>query len=280
MRGLGIALRAEAYRTLHTRAMWLSLGLLLLIASGYVVLGHLSESVGMRPAAPEGLEQGGGGWVHFVDAWRFTLSATCLLLLIHASRYVSSDRESGILRLGLVRSSSRSAALLGRAAMGPPLVLGAFLASGLGAWLTCQLFYDFGPLIEDGYELMSAEELQAELLAASLATLLPLMALHSCALMLSAWSTRPIHALSLALVGLLCFDFFKDFLGQSLSWFFAGYAPTFSDSSALHEMSGLASGFSDMGFSDEQLMLSFLVPLPYMVLSLAVACWSITRRPA
>ena len=280
MRGYGLALSAEWYRTRRSRSLWLSLLLLSLIAAGYVCFGRLSEELGMRSSAPEGLEQGGDGWVHWVDAWRFTLSATCLLVLIHAARYLSADRASGVLRLGLLRASSRSALVLARASMALPMILLAFLCSGLSAWACCTLFYDFGPLVEDGYELMSAGELGAELSAASLAILAPLMAMYAFGILLSALNARPVRALSLALLSLLCYDFFKDFLGQPIPWFFATYAPTFSDTSALSEMSGMASGYSDMGYTSEMLLASSLVPLPYIAICLALACLVTARRSA
>lgn len=280
MRGYRLALSAEWYRLVRLRSLWLSLLLLSSIAAGYVCFGRLSEKLGMRASAPEGLEQGGDGWVHWVDAWRFTLSATCLLLLIQAARSISADRASGVLRLGLLRASSRSALVLARASMALPMVLLAFLCSGLSAWAASTLFYDFGPLIEDGYELMSAQELRVEASAASLATLLPLLAMHAYGVLLSALNARPVRALSLALLSLLCYDLFKDFLGRPIPWFFATYAPTFSDTSALSEMSGVASGFSDMGYSTEALLASTLVPLPYIAICLALACLATARRPA
>ena len=276
MKGLTYALRAEAFRLRKSRATWWSLLFLLALAAARVFVAHVAATLDGPPSG----ERSGTGWGPLVDGWRTALSAASLLLLMHAARTIAADRESGVLRTSLTRASSRAATAFARALLAVPIVLVSFAAAGLGAFLAARAFFDFGPLVEDGYVLLTAEELRAELWSCALATLPALVAVYAFGLALSGCVRSPVLALSASLSLFLAFDLFKEAIGEAQFWVFASFAPSFVDGSALSEMSGVARGFSDAGYPDRLLELSFVMPTIQALLFVGLACLGVSRRAA
>jgi len=119
---------------------------------------------------------------------RTGLALTVFALLVTSARSLAGDHESGLLRMAVTRSTARPALVLGRLLIAPLPILGGLLVSFLGAWLVARSQLDFGPLVEQGYEIMSAEELFGEVRLALFATLPALVALWSFGLLVSACS--------------------------------------------------------------------------------------------
>ena len=74
------------------------------------------------------------------------------------------------------------------------------------------------------------------------------------------------------------FDLFKEVLGDHQYWLFAAYVPSLVDTSAMHEMTGLARGFSDAGFPDDLLRMNHVLPLPQALVLTLAACLVLSRR--
>ena len=83
---------------------------------------------------------------------------------------------------------------------------------------------------------------------------------------------------SVALVSCLVFDVFKNALGEAHRYVYASYLPTLLDKSCLGETAKFVRGFSDAGYSEEDLFLNFLVPIPEALLFLAIAMVVAARR--
>ena len=274
--------RAEAYRLAASRATWLVGAFLALVAALRVVAARASEAVSGAEAVAAGRElapaASGSGWLPLVQGWRAGLIATTLLLLVHAARSLAADREAGVLRLAATRSVRRPALVLGRALVAPLVVVGAFLFTGLAAWATAASFYDFGPLVEDGYELLGAGELADELARASLSALPALFGVYAFGLLVSAASRGATGAVGAALSLFLVFDLFKEELGEGRHWVFAAYAPSFVDGSAMNEMVGIAQGFSDAGYPDALFAAGRVLPTAEGVACVLLACLLLSRR--
>ena len=287
LRGTWIALVAETYRLTRSRSTWWSAVFLAVVAAARVLAARAADAVqraeaiaqGRTVTSSSGLEEG-IGWAPFVDGWRTGLTAATLLFLLHAARSVAADRESGVLRATITRSSSRTAAVLARALVALPAILGAFAITGAAAFASSAALFDFGPLVEDGYELLGADEVRAELVTAALATLPALVATYAFGLLVSAALRSASAAVAIALSLFLAFDLFKDALGEAHYWVFAAFAPSFVDGSALSEMSGVARGYSDAGFSQELVRMGLLLPWPQAALLVGLACWAVSRRAA
>jgi hypothetical protein len=273
---------AEFYRLRRSRITWLAALFVFLIPALRVFAARLSGSAARLAAAREGREllglEEGRGWAPLVEGWRAGLALGALLILIHGARTIAWDRERGILRLAATRTAGRSAQLFGRALLGPVLVLSVVILSGLGAWLAANHWFEFGPLIEDDYLILTAGELHSELRFALLAALPPLLAVHAFGLLVSTISRGATIAVACSVALFLAFDLFKESLGDDRWWVFASYSPSFIDTSAMREMVGVAHGYSDAGFTAALMRMNLMVPWPQIALLLLAAAWILSRR--
>lgn len=279
-------LRAEIYRLLHSRAVHLSAFFVALVAALRVWGEHAMQATARASIVQRALERHAeppepvplNAYAPLVEGWLSALTVGSLLLLILASRSLAADRESGVLRLARTRSASRGTLVLGRVLLGVPLVLGLVLISGISAWITAATLFEFGPLVEHGYEILSAEELNQELWRAVIAVIPPLLASWTFGLAISAIARSPSMALGASLAAYLGFDLFKQVLGEGQWWVFAAFAPSFVDTSALQEMTGVARGLSDAGYSEELYNMNLILPWPEALLLWGVAWWATRRR--
>lgn len=284
MSGLLLVTRAEAYRLLHARSTWIGVAFLAGVSALRVLVARAIDTASRAEALAAGRSTdetfANSAWSPFVDGWRTGLAAATILLLIHAAMTLAADRESGVLRLGITRSSTRSATVLGRALLAPVYVLVAFAVTGLSAYAASSAFYEFGPLVEDGYELLSAEELGTELRRAALAALPALIATYAFGLFVSAMSRSATTAIAVSLSTWLAFDLFKEVLGPARYWVFASFSPSLVDGSAMQEMAGVAQGYSDAGFAEGLYRMNLILPWPEAALLVLLACWILSRRAA
>ena len=219
MRGTWRVFRAESFRLIRSRVTQLASLFLVIVPCLHVAAARFVDSAERLKAARGGrkllgLEEG-RGWAPMVEAWRVGLALGALLLLIHGARAIAGDRDSGVLRLASTRTASRQALAFGRALTGPPLVLAVVALSGLGAWLTTLMWFDFGPLVEDGYVILEADEVRRELVRAIASSIPALMAVHAFGLLVSSVSRGATLAVAISVALFLAFDLFKDSLGQN-----------------------------------------------------------------
>jgi hypothetical protein len=283
----GQVLSAEWYRALRSRVIVAAALFLAAIAALRIVAAHLADQAAYADAVRRALSQGravpappgpGNAWGPFVDGWLTGLTVATLLLLIASARSLAGDRESGLLRVARTRVASRVDLVLGRALVGAWLVLGALVATGAGAWLAALALFRFGPVMEGSYEIWSSLELHAELRDALKATLPPLLATWAFGLCVSSLVRSGTAAVSAALAVYLGFDLFKEVLGPAQYRVFAAFNPSFVDNSCLHEMSGLARGLSDAGYSEALYAQNLWLPWPWAAGLLLVACLVMRRR--
>ena len=284
MSGALRVLRAETLRIASSRAAWFGAILLAIVPMLRVwaaVLAARAQEIERIAAgrAPLGLTEG-TGWALRVDGWRAGRMLGTALLLVQAARSIAGDRETGVLRLAVTRSASRSGAIVGRALLGPVLVLGVVAISGLAAFAaTKALGGSFGDLVEDDYVIFSAGEVAGELVRALVVVTLGLVSIHAFGLFVSSINRGPVLALAGSLSALLLWDVFKSDVGE-LRWFvFASHAPTFADGSGMREMSKFARGMSDAGYPEAVHSMGLVFPLAESIVFLVLACLVIRRRP-
>ncbi len=279
--------RAEAYRLVRSRSVRAGAVAVTAVAAVRVLAAHVSERAAHSEAIQNALIEGrslpelagpSNAYAPLVEGWLAGLTVGTLLLLIHSARTLAGDRERGVLRLARTRSASRSALVLGRFLLAPLLVLGVVSLAGIGAWVTAHAFFEFGPLIDDGVELLTEEELLGELRTAVLATLAPLVATYVFGLFVSSLGRSATGAVGICLAVFLGFDLFKDVIGGVQKWVFATYTPSLVDKSCMGEMAGIARGYSDSGYMDEMLRMNHIVPWPEAAILLLATCWVVSRR--
>ena len=212
---------AEAYRLWHGW-LWLVAALTLALVAALRVVAESVQAVAAHAAAvqkalangrtaPE-MEGVGNAYGPFVDGWLAGLTVATLLLLIASSRGLASDASSGLLRLATTRSTPRGALVTGRALLGVPITVGAVLVTGVASWAAASVLFDFGPIVEDGYELMSVDEIHGEIATAALSVVPALFAAWCFGLLISSSFRTGATALSVGLAAFLGFDLFKGVL--------------------------------------------------------------------
>ncbi|TDJ67206.1 MAG: hypothetical protein E2O39_15130 [Planctomycetota bacterium] len=276
MSGLWRVFRAELGRHARQRSTYF-IGLVLAALAGARALLAIGATAAERGGTIDPMTSG-TAWAPFVDGWRAGLVLGALVLLSVAARSIAGDRDSGVLRLAVTRSASRVDLVWGRLLLAPVFVLALVAVTGAAAWGGARLGADFGPLVEDGYELLTAAELRAEVTRSVLAVLPALFATFAFGLFISTLATGATIAVTTALGVFLVFDLFKEVLGEARYYVFASYVPTLADTSAWAELPGVARGFSDAGFSAPLLRAALIVPWPGAVFFAAAACLVLSRR--
>lgn len=276
--------RAELVRLLTSRSAWIG-GILIVLVP---VLRVWAAVVAQRAKDIERLASGrersgyttGDGWAYLIDGWRAGLMLATALLLVQSARAIAGDRETGVFRLGVTRSASRSGAVVGRALLGPFLTLALIMLSGLGAYAAAKgLGGNFGDLVEDDYMIFSVSEELHELKRALQTVFMGMVAVHAFGILVSSLSRGPVLALAASLACILLWDVFKEDVGQKHFFVFASHAPTFADGSAMKEMAGFARGMSDAVQQNAIFNMGRILPPLQAIVFIALSCLAIRKRP-
>ncbi len=287
MKGFARQLRGEWYLLCRSRAVWAACFLSMAFAAGRIALFRLQSTAGdLNRAVSERAVRGRAGaaaadpnaYGPFADGLSSGFLVAFLSLTVLSSLSIALDRERGTIRLPLVRGTSRSGLVLGKFAA---LILAGMAM--LGAATVCaaasaEVFFDFGPVVEDKYEIFSEAVVRREVLTALGAAAITMPAAAALGLFVSALARSGAAAVAVGLLATVGFDVFEDALGRAAGWVFLSYAPSLLDGSLLKEVSKLARGYSDAGFSSEKLWLNFAVPLPEAALLLGLTLWTMDRR--
>lgn len=259
------------------------------IPSTYIVAFILFGVAALRAFVAVGLEQAqrgegaealssGSAWAAWVDGWSAGLVLGTLMLLVFAARSLAGDAENGVLRLAITRSATRGALVWGRLLLAPLLVVAVVSVTGIAAWAVAAAMADFGPLVEDGYEIYSAAELAEEVRRSALAVLPGLLATFAFGLFVSSVARSATVAVTTALGLFLTFDLFKEALGAGHYWVFASHVPTPWDTSAWSELPGVVRGYSDAGFPEALVRVGWIGPWPALLLCCLAGCYALSRR--
>lgn len=283
MHGFLAALQFEIYIALRSNGSRLLLLLPLLVASLRLLLVRAAES---GAAARDALLADGGnvdfasgnGYGYLVDSLHTGITLLGLILVAQAAYTFAWDRDTGLLRHVLIRRSSRAAATLAKLAHLHLQALVSLLLLMAGSWLLSGALWDFGPVVEDGYELISRAEIHQELRLGLLLGLLPLPAGIAFGLLVSVLAQSAAQSLSIALGITLAMDLFKSLLGNQAYYLYVSFQPSLLDQSYLGEVSRLVRGYSDVLLDERMLQLNYWVPLPQMILLSAAAVLLATRK--
>ncbi|MFT6109231.1 MAG: hypothetical protein ACJA2W_002148 [Planctomycetota bacterium] len=284
MSGAFRVLRAEFVRLCTSRTGVVAGLLLVLVPALRVWAAGLAARAKDIERAATGAEQigltEGTGWAMLVDGWRAGLMLGTALLLVQGARSIAGDRETGVLRLAVTRSASRGGAVVGRALLGPILVIFTVALAGIGAYLATKgVGGDFGDLIEDDFTIFLGAEVRAELIRSLVPVAAGLVAVHAFGLLISSLSRGPVLALAGSLAAILLWDVFKEDMGESRFYVFATHAPTFADGSAMKELAGFARAYSDAGLPDAVINMGMILPPIQAVVFVGLAVLALRKRP-
>jgi ABC-type transport system involved in multi-copper enzyme maturation permease subunit len=267
MTGLKTALRGELFVGLRSFSSKLVvLGPALVAACQFVIvrLGELGtqsrETLLGGSAASADITVSAYGY--FVDGLLTGLMILALLIVALAAYSISNDRDSGQLRHLVIRRISRPAVVIGKLLYLHLLALLSILCLGLVCYGVSASLWEFGPIVEDGFELISEVEIRQEISLGLRLALLPLPAAIAFGLFVSVITQTTTQAISTALGITLAIDVFKSSLGEWAYYLYASFQPSLLDQSYLNDVSRLVRGYSDVLVDNRFLEMNTWVPLP------------------
>jgi ABC-type transport system involved in multi-copper enzyme maturation permease subunit len=291
MQGLMTAIRAEIFVFTHSRSIQLLCVIPAVVAAVQLVLVRSLAASNEARAALMGTQTtddfGGGGfgnvegadaWGALVDALGTGLTLISLILVAYAAWSFASDRDQGVLRHLLIRRVSRPALVLSKLIQAHLLALVSIVLMLLVTFGSAALLWDFGPVIEDGYELIGTADIHAELRLGLSLALIPLPAAIAVGVLVSVLSNSTTQALSMALGLTLGLDLFKSVLGGAADYLYASYLVSLLDESYLDDVARLVRGYSDVMIDPAVLQLNQWVPWPQMVLFIILALVLVRRK--
>lgn len=276
-------LRAELYVARRSTTAWL---LVLLPAFAVMLRATIVRLAESGQAARDALLGGGddvsitsNAWGQFVDGFATGLTLLSLSLVAWAAWSFASDRDTGALRHVLIRRSSRMQLVLAKLCTVWLFALCALVLLAAGTSAICALLWDFGPVVEDGYELIGSEEIRAEVWLGLRLAVIPLPTALAFGVLVSVLAQSATQAVTVALGISLALDVFKGVLGNAAHYLYARYQPSLIDQSYLQDVGRLVRGYSDVMIDPQVLALNEWVPLPQLLLFVALALLAVRRKP-
>ncbi|MDP2378988.1 MAG: ABC transporter permease subunit [Pseudohongiella sp.] len=287
MQGLLTAIKAEIFVFAHSRAIQLLCVIPALITAAQLVLVRSLAASSDARAALMGSDSASGGfgggfgsagniegadaWGTLVDALGTGLTLISLIVIAYAAWSFASDRDLGVVRHLLIRRVSRPALVISKLIQAHLLALVSITMMLLVTFGSAALLWDFGPVVEDGYELIGTEEIRAELRLGLSLALIPVPAAIALGVLISVLCNSTTQALSVALGLTLGLDLFKSVLGSAADYLYASYLVSLLDESYLDDVARLVRGYSDVMIDPAVLQLNQWVPWPQMVLFIVLA---------
>jgi ABC-type transport system involved in multi-copper enzyme maturation permease subunit len=253
----------------------LALACLQLLIAALGESGAQTQQALLGASAAETANEGYGHWVDALVTGFTTLGLLSVALAAHS---FAAERDLGTLRHSLIRRTSRSSLVLTKLIALHLLVCSAVLLLVFGSWGLSSLLWDLGPVVEDGYELISEAEILREIHLGLQLALLPLPAALAFGLLVSVAAQSGTQALTLALGATLGFDVFKTSLGDSAAFIYARFQPSLIDASYLGDVARLARGYSDVLVDERLLVLNTWAPLPAFIAFLALSLLIVQRK--
>ena len=285
MTGFTTALRAELFIALRSYGSRIAVLAPLLIVAAQLIVTRLGEAgAEARDALLDTTSFGSEAPVvtaygYFVDGLSTGLTLLVLILVALSAHSFAFDRDTGLLRHLLIRRVSRPAVIAAKLVQLHLTALLALTLLLLGSWAVSAWLWDFGPVVEDGFELIGEAEIRAEILLGLRLALLPVPAVIAFGMLVSVVTHSTTQAVTTALGINLALDLFKATLGESAYYLYATFQPALLDQSYLGDVSSLVRGFSDVLIDQQFLQMNTLVPIPQMLILVLLSLWLVRRRP-
>ena len=281
MNGIGTAIRAELFVISRNWKLWL----LIIAPAIAAILRLLLIRVNAASAQIQGALSGGindseadYAYGYFVDALSTGFIFTYLIFIALAAFSFAIDRDHGVIRHAVIRQSSRRAIVAAKILVLHAMALCACLLLFICALSMSSLLWDFGPVIEDGYELISRAEIHEEIRTGVILALLPLPACLCLGLLLSIVANSTLQAVSMSLGLTLLLDIFKGAFANGAQYLFINFQPSLLDNSYLKEVSRIARGFSDILIDERLMQLNYWIPIPQAAVLLIIALFWVRRK--
>ncbi|MGY8786488.1 MAG: ABC transporter permease subunit [Pseudomonadales bacterium] len=283
MNGLLVAIKSEIFVALRTFASKLIVTAPALVAATQLILVKLTEAGQQTRDSILGgssFEQSvaNNAYGFFVDGLTTGLTMLGLLLVAQGAYSFSYDRDVGSIRHLLIRRVSRSSVLTAKLIHLHLLALLSVLLLLTTSYLLSGMLWEYGAIVEDGFELISEQEIREEIGLGLRLALVPLPAAIALGLLISVSTQSATQAVTTALGITLAIDIFKGLLGDMANYLYASFQPSLIDQSYLQSVSRIVRGYSDVLIDDSVLQLNMWVPFPALVLFFAAGLWIVQRR--
>ena len=283
MNGLLVAIKSEIFVALRTFAGKLIVAAPALVAAAQLLLVKLTETGQQARDSLLGgssFEQSvaNNAYGFFVDGLTTGLTMLGLLLVAQGAYSFSYDRDIGSIRHLLIRRVSRSSVLTAKLIHLHLLALLSVLLLLTTSYLLSGMLWEYGAIVEDGFELISEQEIREEIGLGLRLALVPLPAAIAFGLLISVSTQSATQAVTTALGITLAVDIFKGLLGDMANYLYASFQPSLIDQSYLQSVSRIVRGYSDVLIDDSVLQLNMWAPFPALILFFAAGLWIAQRR--
>ena len=271
MNGFAVALKSELFIARHT----FSSKLIVLAPALLAVLQTLLEWITETGAATRNNLLSNptfddivnlNAYGHFVDGMKTGLTVLGLLLVAQAAYSFSYDRDTGMLRHILIRRASKPALIIAKLLQINLIGLISILLLIITTYVTSSLLWEFGAIVEDSFELISEEEILAEIATGLQLAIIPLPAAIAFGLLVSVIAQSATQAITTALGITLAIDIFKSMLGDYADYVYARFQPSLIDASYLQDVSRIVRGYSDVMINEGVLQLNLWMPIPTLII--------------
>lgn len=271
MNGFAVALKSELFIARHT----FSSKLIVLAPAVLAVLQTLLEWITEAGAATRNNLLSNptfddivnlNAYGHFVDGMKTGLTVLGLLLVAQAAYSFSYDRDTGMIRHILIRRASKPALIFAKLLQINLIGLISILLLIITTYVTSSLLWEFGAIVEDGFELISEEEILAEIATGLQLAIIPLPAAIAFGLLVSVIAQSATQAITTALGITLAIDIFKSMLGDYADYVYARFQPSLIDASYLQDVSRIVRGYSDVMINESVLQLNLWMPIPTLII--------------
>lgn len=283
MNGLKAAFRAELFVMLYSNAA----RLLAVLPAIAIVIRAIVVKLGENTQQARASLTGGSSfdsaasvnaWGHLVDSFSIGLTLLSLSLVAYSAWSFANDRDNGTLRHVIIRCTNRQGVVLVKLANIFLLALCALVLLAVSAGVITSILWDFGPIVEDGYELISSAEIRAEVALGLGLALIPLPAALAFGVLVSVSTQSSTQAVTTALGITLAVDIFKAVLGDYAYYIYASFQPSLIDQSYLGDVSRLVRGYSDVMIDSRMITLNEWVPFPQMIIFIVLALTIVRLR--
>ncbi|MCW8195050.1 ABC transporter permease subunit [Proteobacteria bacterium 005FR1] len=277
--GFLTALRVESFATLRSTTPWLLAALpaaavALRLALARLTAGEDAAAFTLNAAG----EEVANGYGFLVDGFATGLTLLYLVFIAYAAYSFAVDRDSGVVRHLIIRRISRRALLAAKLIIVHAFALLSLLAVLAVSWLFSVWFWELGPVVEDGFEIIDEAMIREEIRAGLLLAILPLPAALALGLLISASARSATQAVGLAVGFALVLDVFKSTLGDGAHYLYASFQPSLIDESYLGEVARIVRGYSDVLIDPTVQQLNIWIPVPQAMVLFIIAMLVIGRR--
>ena len=281
--GLETAIRAEFYvslRTFGSKLIVLAPALVVVIQHLIIKLQETSaqarDSLLGRNSFDAAVAENAYGY--FVDGLSTGLTMLGLLLVAQAAYSFSYERDVGAVRHLLIRRISRPSLIIAKLFHIHVLAILSLLLLMAVSYICSGWFWEFGPIVEDGFELISEAEIREEIGLGLQLAIVPIPPAIAFGLLISVSAHSTTQAITTALGITLAIDIFKSTLGDFSHYLYATFQPSLLDQSYLQDVSRIVRGFSDVLVDERVQQLNWWVPWPTLLIFLCLALVVVQRR--